>query len=270
MGQLNIFETRPKHQGIDVKQYLECLGLPKPSDLSVRFLFLLHQRHIQRFPFENLDIHWKRTIRLDIQGFYKKIILSSGRGGFCYELNGLFFHLLVQLGYNCQLISCRVMEKNGTIGPAEGHMAVLVEFDDKLWLADVGFGDLFSSPKELVAEKPQMDANRFFKFTLEQETVFTLWVSTDAATYRPLYKFTTEGYEFIQFLKMCDYHQTSPESIFTKEKLITKKTPTGRITLTDKLLKIEHVGEVIKNDILNEDEFYSKLMQHFDIAKPSE
>ena len=66
-------------------------------------------------------------------------------------------------------------------------------------------------------------------------------------------------------MEMCDYHQSSPDSYFTQQKLITKLTPEGRVTLTERALKVQALGEKSEVPIMNEDEFLSKLEQHFDI-----
>jgi len=46
-------------------------------------------------PFENLDIHRGVPIVLSVPAFYEKIV-TKRRGGYCYELNGLFAWLLAE------------------------------------------------------------------------------------------------------------------------------------------------------------------------------
>ncbi|MEP6788502.1 MAG: arylamine N-acetyltransferase, partial [Acidobacteriota bacterium] len=69
---------------------------------DVETLRLLQLQHLLHVPFENLDIHWKRPIVLDTDRFYEKIVIN-GRGGFCYELNGLFNELLIAIGFHTHL-----------------------------------------------------------------------------------------------------------------------------------------------------------------------
>ncbi len=66
-------------------------------------LKFLQRQHLLTVPFENLDIHWKRPIVLDGNHFYDKII-GDKRGGFCYELNGLFYELLAEIGFQNKII----------------------------------------------------------------------------------------------------------------------------------------------------------------------
>ncbi len=76
----------------DATRYLERIGASAGAPLAA-----LHRAHLATVPFENLDIHLKRPIRLDEAAFFEKVVLQR-RGGFCYELNGLFARLLRTLG----------------------------------------------------------------------------------------------------------------------------------------------------------------------------
>jgi N-hydroxyarylamine O-acetyltransferase len=105
--------------------YLERIGLTGAELIAdLENLRRLQRSHLLAVPFENLDIHWKRPIVVDTKKFYVKIV-NENRGGFCYELNGLFNELLVSFGFTTRLISARVF--NGTEhGPEYDHAAIIV------------------------------------------------------------------------------------------------------------------------------------------------
>src|SRR5262245_55349550 len=129
------------------RAYLSRIGLDDatfaPDENTLR---LLQKQHLLRVPFENLDIHWKRPIVLDTDRFYQKIV-GENRGGFCYELNGLFDGLLRDLGYHTRLVSARVFNpKKGEYGPEFDHMIVIVSVGEREYIADVGFGDFSAEP----------------------------------------------------------------------------------------------------------------------------
>ena len=85
-------------------EYLRRIGIEKTDiELTLKNLKALQRQHLLRVPFENLDIHWKRPINLDNKEFYEKIV-GEKRGGFCYELNGLFFELLSEIGFQNTMI----------------------------------------------------------------------------------------------------------------------------------------------------------------------
>ena len=137
-------KNKSKLKQIDVASYLQRLKLAaQPADLS--FLKKLHKAHLLHVPFENLDIHYGRKITLDADHIFNKIVLEL-RGGICYELNILFFHLLTQLGYSCHLLSAQVF-KNNTWSPDFDHAMILVTIGDEQWLVDAGFGQHFVEPK---------------------------------------------------------------------------------------------------------------------------
>ena len=260
-------DSRPKRPYLDVEGYLNRINVRQSYQPTLAFLKQLHRSHLFAIPFENLDIHHGRKIMLDVQQAYKKVILER-RGGFCYELNGLFYHLLLQLRFDCKLISARVFREDGSLGPDYDHVAIIVRIDGLLWLVDVGFGDAFIEPKRLEPYQSMLDYNRYFKFEQDPDDNYILLMSSEGVDYKQKYIFSLEPKEYIQFLEMCDYHQTDLASPFRKRKLITIATKSGRITLTDGTLKTTHLGEETEMPLLNQDEFYSKLEHHFGITLP--
>jgi len=192
-------------------------------------------------------------------------IVARRRGGFCYELNGLFYHLLSHLGVECHLISGRVYGPSGEPGPEFDHAAVLVYLDDQVYLADVGFGDSFLEPKLMQSGRVQMDYNRYFRIDKTIDGEYVLNASDNSFDYTPKYIFTKKERQYIEFIDMCTYHQTNAKSPFTQRKMITRVTPQGRITLTDTKFIITQSGKKEEQTILNHDEFKVKLLQHFGI-----
>lgn len=63
------------------------------------------------------------------------------RGGLCYELNGLFYHLIKELGFKPYLMTGTVYVGNGVWAPENAHMFIIVPLDNKEYLVDVGFGE---------------------------------------------------------------------------------------------------------------------------------
>ena len=74
---------------VTVSGYLARIGCDLPARPTAETLRSLHRAHLLTVPFENLDIHMGRPIILDEAAFYRKVV-NERRGGFCYELNGLF------------------------------------------------------------------------------------------------------------------------------------------------------------------------------------
>ena len=136
-----------RNSTMDISPYLQRIkyeGSIRPEPATLRALQLAHLTSV---PFENLDIHLARPITLDLPYLFNKII-SHRRGGFCYELNGLFAWLLRELGYHVTLLSASDAKSDGSFGPEFDHLALLVqcpaEMDISHWLVDVGWGDSFT------------------------------------------------------------------------------------------------------------------------------
>lgn len=257
---LNYFQTGSKVQPININAYLDRIGLAK-NEPDLKFLQQVHKGHLLHIPFENLDIHYQTKIVLDIEKIFEKIVVNN-RGGFCYELNALLYHLLSNLGYDCSLLSASVRGSKEW-GPEFDHMIILVKLNDENWILDVGFGSLFVAPKKLDINLPQLDYNNYYKFEKDIDGHFFLRRSNDNLHYTTIYKFDLTPHELIEFIPMCNFHQESAKSIFTQNKLITQLFRNGRITLTDRKLKLELNGDLQEFPIMNEDEFLSKLENHF-------
>jgi len=132
---------------MNVSAYLQRLNYTGPLIPTAITLRALMQAQLLAVPFENLDIHLGQPIVPDESAFFQKIV-ERQRGGFCYELNGLFAALLPKLGFEVTLFSARVAGENGRFGPEFDHLTLLVQLEER-WLADVGFGECFREPLRL-------------------------------------------------------------------------------------------------------------------------
>lgn len=265
MKKIATFLNSQKRPQIDQEAYLNRIKIGKESP-TLSYLKRLHKAHLLQIPFENLDIHYGQKIILDYQKIFSKVV-ERGRGGFCYELNGLFYQLLLSLDFKCHLIAGNVRNKEtNTFGKDFDHMIILVFDQNDSWLVDVGFGDGFIEPKKVNTKAVQMDYTKYWRFSQDPDEKYLLQVSNDASHFETIYHFDLVPRQMIEFMGMCEYHQTSKDSYFTSDKIITKLTVDGRVSLTGKKLKINSFSETSESDILNEDEFLSKLENHFDIS----
>ena len=142
--------------------YLGRIGMARPALADAAALRALHRAHQVAVPFENLSIHLPEPISLDEADLVDKIVRRR-RGGFCYELNGLFALLLEALGAEVTRLAARVYG-DGRLGPPFDHLALAVRLPDGTgpWLADVGFGSHSVYPLRLDSRDGQDDpAGRF-------------------------------------------------------------------------------------------------------------
>lgn len=245
--------------------YFSRIGLTPgelPSDLET--LKLLQTAHLLAVPFENLDIHWKRPIALDIAKFYKKIV-EHRRGGFCYELNGLFNELLRDIGFETRLISARVYNGKDDFGHEYNHAAIIVSIGKDEYLADVGFGDFTAGPLRFVIEEKQADRNGVYVIRKHDDEYFKVAKRT-GDMWKPEYVFKDTARDLAEFAEMCDFQQYSPESHFTKGKLCSVMTTDGRKTLTDKSFIVTNGTSRTEKQIADEADFLSVLTNEFEIV----
>ncbi|MFG2191544.1 arylamine N-acetyltransferase [Streptomyces sp. NPDC048639] len=130
------------------QQYLRRLGLPAPEPPSVAGLFALHRAHVERVPYETLEIQLGRPTTVDPCESADRIL--RGRGGYCYHLNGAFAALLATLGYDVAWHVAGLQPDAGMSAGANGnHLALTVECEGRTWLADVGLADALHEPLPL-------------------------------------------------------------------------------------------------------------------------
>src|SRR3954469_25022236 len=111
---------------MDVPAYLDRIQYRGSLDAHRETLRGLHLAHLLHVPFENLSIHAKEPIVLNDAALFEKIV-TRRRGGFCYELNGLFGMLLSNLGFKVSKLSAQVANDAGQFSPEFDHMTLLVE-----------------------------------------------------------------------------------------------------------------------------------------------
>ncbi|HUR97447.1 MAG TPA: arylamine N-acetyltransferase [Pyrinomonadaceae bacterium] len=247
-----------------MKEYLDRIGVDSCElQADLRSLKMLQRRHLLSIPFENLDIHWKRPIALDLDKFLTKIV-HQRRGGFCYELNGLFDELLRHVGFQTRLISGRVF--NGKEhGPEFDHAAIIVAIGADEFLVDVGFGAFACEPLRFVLDEAQQDMNGTFVIRKFNDRYFEV-AKLDARDWKGEYIFNDAARQLSDFAQMCDFQQFSSDSHFTKGKVCSIMTETGRKTLTDKNFIVTEGGEKKEAPVESELEFYNLLLAEFGIS----
>ena len=263
---------------VDIAAYGARIGVSGPLPPTAATLRRLHHAHMLAVPFENLDIHWGRPIVLEEARLFEKLV-TKGRGGFCYEQNGLFAMVLRALGFTVDLLEARVGEKPWEDSLPWDHLTLQVTLKER-WLADVGFGDGFREPLLLDEAEPQAHADGVWR--VQHDGCEGLHSSLRAAgNWKTEYRFRLRPRKLADFTPGCEHHQHSPESHFTQKRVCSLATETGRITLSDLcLIETEgfpsrtpgastESGKVRRRerDLADEAEFLQLLRERFGIEK---
>ncbi|MBS1688641.1 MAG: arylamine N-acetyltransferase [Bacteroidetes bacterium] len=229
---------------MDIANYLRRINYSGTVKCDLQSLSALQYQHLINIAFEDADIFYGRPIALDIASFYEKVV-NHKRGGYCYELNGLFYQLLLSQGFDVSMISARVA--NGkSYGPEYDHMALLVKVSDKEWLVDVGFGDFSMMPLMIEPGMIQNDGRHYYRIQDKVMVDGRAYLSVEkwnsaTKTFKTEYIFTTRPRALSSFAAMHTYHQSSPDSHFVRNFICSVPTANGRISIVNnKLIKTEN------------------------------
>ena len=249
----------------DVSAYLDRINYQGSRNAYIETLKNLQLAHLLTVPFENLSIHAREPIVLAEDALFRKIVVRR-RGGFCYELNGLFAWLLRRLGFEVAMVSAQVADASGVFGLDFDHMALIVTQSNHRRLVDVGFGDSFIEPLPLDIGSEHRQRDSFYRIVAATDGRFVLERARAANEWKPQYRFALQPCQFSDFEQMCLYHQTSAESHFTRQRICSRLTSSGRISLTDNQLIITENGVRTERPVPSDGERWQILRDQFGIV----
>lgn len=217
--------------GLDVAAYLERLDVQARGEPSIDALRVLHRAHVERVPYENLDIQLGRPTSVDPVEAAGRIV--RGRGGYCFHLNGSFSALLRELGYavtrhlgGVQRIAEDGARVNG------GHMALTVRglsdetCPDGVWFVDVGLGSALHEPVPL--REGELRQGPFAYRLRRSQAVAHGWrFDHDPRGLFVGMDFRDEAAAVGDFAPMHEYFSTSPESGFVRVAVAQRRDAEG-------------------------------------------
>ena len=214
-----------------VNAYFKRLGLEMPEEIKPdsELLNKLHYAHCTTIPYENLDILRGVPLSMEPEALFDKIV-TRGRGGYCFELNGLFGWLLRQLGYGVTDYAARYLRGESQL-PMRRHRVLRVEATDGVWCCDVGIGEV--CPRYPLRLEPGIEQSQFdecYRFDRDQ---LLGWVLMDRhkGQWRRFYSFTQEPQLDKDFIALSFYCEKHPDSPFIHQEMFSLKTAEGRVTL---------------------------------------
>ncbi|MBN2040176.1 MAG: arylamine N-acetyltransferase [Spirochaetes bacterium] len=246
-----------------IDSYLERINYKGSTAVSEETLRELHIAHTLNVPFENIDVFYKQPVLLDENSLFEKIV-NGRRGGYCFEMNGIFSIVLKKLGFRVTDLLARGTIDGINYSPRT-HQALMVETGNTKWIADVGFGnDGIIAPLLLEDESDQKQFAHTYRIISDQNSGYLLQKKLED-NYNSLYKFTLEACTPEDFLMSNHFTSTFPQSFFLMMRMCTMPTKEGRITLTDKHFKIISNGNTTEKPVANEEEFKKILNEKFSL-----
>ncbi len=230
----------------DLDAYFARIGYDGDTSPTLATLNALSLAHVQAIPFEALDVLLGRRIDLDPAAIENKLV-HTRRGGYCFEQNTLFLHVLTTLGFQVSAISGRMRSaKPREYIPARTHVFLRVELPEGSHLADVGIGALsLTSAVRLVLDEEQATAHEPRRLIAEgswdglarrgpeaklyhQAKLGAQWTDVCELTLEPMPPIDREVGNW--------YTSAHPSSHFRDRLIVARATADGRKTLVNREL----------------------------------
>lgn len=249
----------------NVGAYLGRIGLSGPKEPTREYLDELIYAHQCTVPFDDLDVSdYALVPSLGIAGLFDKVVVRR-RGGYCFELNGLFGALLRALGFDVQACMARVIFRPGA-HPLITHRANIVTIDNARYLADVGFG----GPMPTFAPIIESGATRTefgHTFTLHEcdEYWWEVGYTGSKSEEQRVLRFCTMPVEEHDFVPLSFYQSANPQSVFRLHRMVNIKTQDGAYDLRDNTFTVFASGEKTSVELQSEEELDSILAEKFGI-----
>lgn len=246
---------------VDLDAYFARIGYRGTPAPSYDTLAALHELHPRAIPFENLDPWLRRRVELAPAALERKLVHQL-RGGYCYEHNGLFAHVLRAIGFEVRSLAARVRwgVTDDVITPRT-HMVLLVDLPEGTWLADVGFGVLTpTSPLRLATSVEQPTAHETLRLISEGDT-FVLEARIRTA-WRPVYAFDLVPQRPVDFEVFNWYVSTHPRSRFVGQLIATRPTVDGRISLRDRELNEHRLDGTTTHRTIDTPAALRRILEH--------
>jgi N-hydroxyarylamine O-acetyltransferase len=257
-------ENRP---ALDLAAYLARIGYDGSLDPTVETLSALHFAHVSAIPFENLDIVLGRGISLDLGDLQAKLV-TSRRGGYCFEQNALFAAVLEALGFKVLRLAARVRFGALEIGPRT-HMLLEVEVENAGWLADVGFGS--AGPLYPIRlQEGELVLQGAWSLRIRKEGEVFVLQSQETDGWLDLYAFTREPQYPVDYELGNHYTSTHPHSPFVQNVIVQKNGPHSRFFLRNRDLMEMKPGEETTQTITDDLAFLKVLSDRFGLSFPEQ
>ena len=251
----------------DISAYLERIGIKERGAApDLAFLNSLIYHHHTHIPFEDLDSSYlKRPVVLDIPSLFEKIVVNR-RGGYCYEMNGLFTRLLLDLGYHARSVFCRIIRGRDFLPPCT-HRGIIVDLEGKQYFCDVGYGGPMPAGALIIGDGSEaMYYGEEFQITKYDDYWWTVSRTTSDGSCEKILQFNTFPQIPAEFLAANLKGCTDPDSIFVKKILVNLRTETGSFSLTDHELTIRDRGNTEVLEITGDTGLRSVLKEYFGIT----
>jgi N-hydroxyarylamine O-acetyltransferase len=251
---------------LDVDAYLRRIDYSGPTEPGEASLTALYRAHLAAIRFENFDVFLRGGVSVDLEDIQEKIVFR-GRGGYCYEQAQLFGAVLERLGFGVERLLARVGPDGG---PARGrtHLTLRVRAGQGVWLADPGFGSSPPAPLNLRRYRsggPQEVDGWIYELTPDEEHGQEVWKLREyqAGNWVTLHRWDDSRVQPIDVVLSNHYTSTHPDSWFTWQPVIVKRTPDAITSILGRTYTVTRAGHSKTRGELTDKEFAVALTGEF-------
>ena len=257
--------SSPVTDELDLDRYFARIGYTGSPQADLATLRALTELHPAAIPFEAIDVFLgRRPVDLSLRAIQAKLI-DGGRGGYCFEQNGLLKRVLGALGFAVEGLIGRVlwMRPQDTPPLPLTHMALRVTIDGERWLADVGFGSCTAGAPLRFDTVGTPQPTRHETFRLTRQGTWTLLEAQLPDGWYPAYMLSPEPALDADYIAPNWYTSTHPDSTFRRELRVACTTPERRMTLLNNRLTVRHAQGTADRCFLSEGELSDALVSTF-------
>ena len=249
---------------MNLDAYLKRIAYDGPLRADLATLAALHRAHLRAIPYENLDVQFGRPLTIDPAAAFEKIV-ERKRGGWCYEMNGLFGWALREFGFAVTRCAGAVLRQTTGDAALANHLVLKVVVEEGAFLADVGFGDGPLDPIFL-AEGPFRSHGFAFALSRPQEGWWRL--NNHKAGGAASFDFTLEAADEAMLAERCSWLQSAPESPFVQNAVLQHHIDGGIWQMRGRVLRKLTPGSESDYLIESAPEYVGVLREAFGLHLP--
>ena len=249
---------------MDLEAYLERIGFSGEARPDLATLRALHRAHLAAIPYENLDVQFGRRVTPDPAAAFEKLV-THRRGGWCYEMNGVFGAALEAVGFKVTRLAGGVMRAVAGDSATGNHLVLLVDVAGQPWIADVGLGGGTLEPYALAAG-PMAIAGYDFRLEGADDGWWRFHNHRNFGATSFDFQLAPADPEMLA--AKCDWLQSAPESIFVLHLIVHRFRGEEGLQILDRTLHRVTPGRVEKTVMGSADELVAVLAGDFGLDVP--
>jgi N-hydroxyarylamine O-acetyltransferase len=251
---------------MQLQSYLERIGYRGPIRPTLATLVAIQKAHVCSVPFENIDVQLGRAVTIEPAAAYEKIVVN-GRGGWCYEQNGLFGWALAEIGFDVTRLAASVMRQHRGDVSDSNHLCLLVKSPEleSEFLVDVGFGGSLIEPIELAESEYRQPPFRLGLRNLADGN-WRFWEDIGSGEFS--FDFVARAADEAALRQKCSFLQTDPSSSFVLNLVAQLRLPQQHRSLRGRVLSTATQDGIESRIIESADELVAVLVGHFSLHLP--